>query len=42
MNRPDTINEIIKAHINVDEHIEICYFYIKGNNLKYNLIFDRL
>ena len=42
MNKPGTINEIIKTHINVDEHIEIYYFYIKNNNFKYNLIFNKL
>ena len=42
INKPNTINEIIKAHINVNEHIKICYFYIKNNNLKYDLIFNRL
>ena len=42
MSKPDTINEITKPHINVDEYIKICYFYIKSNNLEYNLIFDRL
>ena len=42
MGKPDTINEIAKVHINVDEYIKICYFYIKDDNLKYNLIFDRL
>ena len=42
MSRSGTINEIIKTHINVDEHIEIYYFYIEGNNLEYDLIFNRL
>ena len=42
MSKPDIINEITKAHIDVDEHIEICYFYIRDNNLKYDLIFGRL
>ena len=42
MNKPDTINKIIKAHINVDKHTKICYFYIKSNNLKYNLILNKL
>ena len=41
MSRPDIINKIIKTHININEHIKICYFYIKGDNLKYNLIFNR-
>ena len=42
MNKPGTINEITKAYINIDEHTEICYFYIKNDNLKYDLILDRL
>ena len=42
MNKPDTINKIIKTHINVNEYIKICYFYIKNNNFKYNLILNRL
>ena len=42
MGKSGTINEITKAHIDINEHTEICYFYIKNNNLKYNLIFDRL
>ena len=42
MSKPDTINEIIKTHIDINKHIKICYFYIKSNNLKYNLIFDKL
>ena len=42
MNKPDTINEIIKTHINIDEHIEICYFYIRNDNFKYDLILGRL
>ena len=41
MSKSDTINEIAKAHIDVDEYTEICYFYIKDDNLKYNLIFGR-
>ena len=41
MSRPGTINEIVKAHINIDEYTEICYFYIKDDNLKYNLILNR-
>ena len=42
MGKPGTINEMIKTHINVNEHMKICYFYIEGNNLEYNLIFSRL
>ena len=42
MSKSGTINEIVKTHINVDEHTEICYFYIKGDNLEYNLISGRL
>ena len=42
MGKLSTINEIIKAHIDVNKHIKICYFYIKSNNLKYDLILDRL
>ena len=42
MSKPGTINEIMKAHINVNEYTEICYFYIKNDNFKYNLIFDKL
>ena len=42
MGKPDTINEMTKAHIDVDEHTETCYFYIRNDNLKYDLIFDRL
>ena len=41
MSKPDTINEIAKAHINIDGHIKTCYFYIKSDNLKYDLIFGR-
>ena len=41
MNKSDTINEIAKIYINVDKYTEICYFYIKNNNLKYNLIFNK-
>ena len=42
INKSNTINKIIKTHININEHIEICYFYIKDDNLKYNLIFNKL
>ena len=42
MGKPGTINEIVKAHININEHTEICYFYIKSNNFEYDLILDRL
>ena len=42
MGKSDTINEIVKAHINIDEHMKICYFYIKNDNLKYDLILNRL
>ena len=42
MGKSGTINEIMKAHINVDKHMKICYFYIEGDNLEYDLIFDRL
>ena len=42
MSKPDTINEITKTYINVDKHMKICYFYIKGNNFKYDLILNRL
>ena len=41
IDKPDTINEIAKAHINIDKHIKICYFYIKSNSLEYNLILNR-
>ena len=41
MSKPDTINEIAKIHINIDEHMKICYFYIKNDNLEYNLILNR-
>ena len=42
INKPGTINEIAKAHININEYTETCYFYIKNNNLKYDLILSRL
>ena len=42
MSKPGMIDEIAKAYININEHTEICYFYIKGNNLKYDLILSRL
>ena len=42
MGRPGTINEMAKTHINVNKHTEICYFYIKDDNLEYDLILDRL
>ena len=42
MGKPDTINKITKVHIDVNKHTEICYFYIRDDNLEYNLIFDRL
>ena len=42
ISKPDTINKIVKAYLNINEHTEICYFYIKSDNLKYNLILDRL
>ena len=42
MGKPDTINEMTKAHINVDKYTETCYFYIKSDNLEYNLILNRL
>ena len=29
ISKPNIINEIAKAHININEHTEICYFYIK-------------
>ena len=41
MNRPDTINEMVKAHIDINEHMKIYYFYIKDNNFKYDLILNR-
>ena len=41
MSKPGTIDEIAKTHINVNKHTEICYFYIKNNNLKYDLILNR-
>ena len=41
MGKPDTINEIVKTHINVNKHTKICYFYIKDNNLEYNLILNK-
>ena len=42
MSKPDTINEIVKIHININKHMKICYFYIKSDNLKYDLILDKL
>ena len=42
INKLGTINEIAKTHINVNKHIKIYYFYIKDNNLEYNLILSRL
>ena len=42
MSKPDTINEMTKAHINVNKYMKICYFYIKGDNLEYDLILSRL
>ena len=42
MSKPGTTNEIVKTHINIDKHMKTCYFYIKDDNLKYNLILDRL
>ena len=42
MNKSDTINKITKVHININKYTKICYFYIKDNNLKYDLIFSRL
>ena len=42
MGKTGTINKMTKVHINVDGHTETCYFYIKGNNLKYDLILSRL
>ena len=42
MSKSDTINEITKIHIDVDEHMKIYYFYIEGDNLKYDLILSRL
>ena len=42
MSKPDTINKIAKTHHNVNKYIKICYFYIKSNNLEYNLIFNKL
>ena len=42
MGKSGTINEIVKIYIDVDEYMKICYFYIKSNNFKYDLIFDRL
>ena len=41
MSRLSTINEMAKAHINVNEHIKTCYFYIKDDNLEYDLILSR-
>ena len=41
MGRPGTINEMTKVHINVNRHTKICYFYIKNNNLEYDLILSR-
>ena len=41
MSKPGTINEMTKVHINVNEYTKTCYFYIKGDNLKYDLILDR-
>ena len=41
MSKTGTVNKIAKAHINVDEYTKICYFYIKNNNLKYDLILNR-
>ena len=42
MSKPSTINKIIKAHININKHMKTCYFCIENNNLKYNLILNRL
>ena len=42
MNRPGTINEMTKIYIDINGHTETCYFYIKNNNLKYDLILSRL
>ena len=41
MSKSDTINVLAKIYINVDEYTEICYFYIKSDNLEYDLIFDK-
>ena len=41
MGKSGIINEIVKTHIDVNEYTEIYYFYIKGNNFKYDLIFNR-
>ena len=41
MDKPGTINEMTKTHINIDEYTEICYFYIKGDNFKYDLILSK-
>ena len=42
MSKTGTINKMTKVHINVNKYTEICYFYIKGDNLKYDLILNRL
>ena len=41
MDKTGTINEMAKIHIDVDEHIEICYFYVESDNLEYDLILSR-
>ena len=41
MSKTGTIDEITKTHININKHTEICYFYIKGDNFKYNLILSK-
>ena len=42
MSKSDTIDEIVKIYINIDRYIKLHYFYIKSNNLKYDLILSRL
>ena len=42
INKSNTINKIIKAYININKYIKICYFYIKNNNFEYNFIFSKL
>ena len=41
IDKTGTINKMTKIHINIDEYIKICYFYIENNNFKYNLILNK-
>ena len=42
MGKTGIIDEMIKIQINIDKYTEICYFYIRSDNLEYNLILDKL